>query len=250
MKIIAKIHSYKQILQYRENKGLNERIPDYAVKMGFGLHIGWAIEGLIGSSHKVDASYLSPHVNLASRLEAATKQYGVNFLLSEPLYNLLSNEFQEKCRCVDRCTLKGVADPMRLYTFEVDTSNLPKVKDRFLKLAVKDRQKIANNEKNILFGKILNEEITTAVLLDKDKEVRRLLHFHRMSSRQPFIKNYNKAFRAYLKGNWKKSNEYFNKCLLISPLDGPSKVINDYILSNNLDSSTVNWKGYRVLTEK
>lgn len=95
MKIISKIHSYKQILHYRENKGLNERIPDYAVRMGFGLHIGWAIEGLIGSSHKIDASYLSPHVNLASRLEAATKQYGVNFLLSEPLYNLLSDKFQE-----------------------------------------------------------------------------------------------------------------------------------------------------------
>jgi class 3 adenylate cyclase len=112
MKIIAKINSYKQILHYRENKELNDRIPDYSVKMGFGLHIGWAIEGLIGSSHKVDASYLSPHVNLASRLEAATKQYGVNFLLSEPLYDLLSQEFKDKCRCVDRCTLKGVAEPM------------------------------------------------------------------------------------------------------------------------------------------
>ena len=33
-----------------------------------------AIEGAIGSKHKIDASYLSPHVNMASRLEAATKQ--------------------------------------------------------------------------------------------------------------------------------------------------------------------------------
>jgi len=96
IKIIAKIHSYKQILHYRENKDLNARIPDYSVKMGFGLHIGWAIEGLIGSTHKIDASYLSPHVNLSSRLEAATKQYGVNFLLSEPLFNLLSQSFQDK----------------------------------------------------------------------------------------------------------------------------------------------------------
>ena len=41
--------------------------------MGFGLHVGWAIEGAIGSNHKIDASYLSPNVNMASRLEAATK---------------------------------------------------------------------------------------------------------------------------------------------------------------------------------
>lgn len=50
--------------------------------MGFGLHIGWAIEGAIGSDYKIDASYLSPNVNMASRLEAATKQFGVNLLLS------------------------------------------------------------------------------------------------------------------------------------------------------------------------
>ena len=41
--------------------------------MGFGLNLGWAIEGAIGSAHKIDASYLSPNVNMSSRLEAATK---------------------------------------------------------------------------------------------------------------------------------------------------------------------------------
>lgn len=250
VKIISKINSYKQILHYRENKELNERIPDYAIKMGFGLHIGWAIEGLIGSSHKIDASYLSPHVNLAARLEAATKQFGVNFLLSEPLYNLLSDQFQAYWRWVDRCIPKGVAEPMRLYTFEVDVSNLPKTRDRFLKLDVKDRQRIANHEKNILFTKILNEEITTTELLDKDKEVRRLLHFHKMSSWEPFKKNYNRAFKNYLKGNWPKAHEYFGKWLLINPYDGPAKVIDEYIAENNFDSASVEWKGFRILTEK
>jgi len=49
--------------------------------MGFGLHVGWAIEGAIGSSFKIDASYLSPNVNMASRLEAATKQFGTGLLV-------------------------------------------------------------------------------------------------------------------------------------------------------------------------
>mmetsp|Transcript_11634 Transcript_11634/g.31263 ORF Transcript_11634/g.31263 Transcript_11634/m.31263 type:complete len:91 (+) Transcript_11634:2835-3107(+) len=48
----------------------------------FGIHLGWAIEGAIGSNMKIDASYLSPHVNISSRLEAATKQYGVMMLIS------------------------------------------------------------------------------------------------------------------------------------------------------------------------
>ena len=30
---------------------------------------------VIGSEYKIDASYLSPHVNMAARLEAACKQF-------------------------------------------------------------------------------------------------------------------------------------------------------------------------------
>lgn len=69
-------------MAYRNDERLLNRIPDYKVKMGFGLHIGWGIEGAIGSEFKIDASYLSPNVNMASRLEAATKQYGVPLLIS------------------------------------------------------------------------------------------------------------------------------------------------------------------------
>lgn len=60
--------------------------------MGFGLHCGWAIEGAIGSEFKIDASYLSPNVNLASRIEAATAQYGLPFLLSGDLYKILTKK--------------------------------------------------------------------------------------------------------------------------------------------------------------
>ena len=73
VKIVAKINRFEEIIEYRNNPGLNARIKDYTVKMGFGLHFGWAVEGAIGSEFKIDASYLSPNVNIAARLEAATK---------------------------------------------------------------------------------------------------------------------------------------------------------------------------------
>jgi class 3 adenylate cyclase len=44
------------------------------VQLKAGLHSGWVIEGAVGSSHKIDASYLSPHVNMAARIETATFQ--------------------------------------------------------------------------------------------------------------------------------------------------------------------------------
>ena len=72
LKIIAKLNKYKHIIKYNQNEEMKTRIPDFKVKMGFGLHQGWAIEGAIGSFFKIDASYLSPNVNMAARLEAAT----------------------------------------------------------------------------------------------------------------------------------------------------------------------------------
>eukprot|EP00887_Chlorella_sp_A99_P003219 scaffold9.g3219.t1 len=82
---------------YAEREDLNERLPGFQVRMGFGLHVGWSIEGAIGSEHKIDASYLSPHVNMASRLEAATKQFGTSILLS----------------------VKGSTHPVGLFTYDV-----------------------------------------------------------------------------------------------------------------------------------
>ena len=74
---------------------------------GFGLHIGWAIEGAIGSNFKIDASYLSPNVNMASRLEAATKQFGTSILLSEDFVAMLSPRVRARVRQIDKVTVKG-----------------------------------------------------------------------------------------------------------------------------------------------
>ncbi len=107
IKIIAKINKLAHILEYREDPELNKRMPDYKVKMGFGLHCGWAIEGAIGSFFKIDASYLSPNVNMASRLEAATKQYGVPLLVSGAIYFMFTEEIKTVLREIDCVTVKG-----------------------------------------------------------------------------------------------------------------------------------------------
>ena len=75
--------------------------------MGFGLHYGWAIEGAIGSNFKIDASYLSPNVNMASRLEGATKAYGIPILMTGELHDKFSKKMQKWCRQIDKVTLKG-----------------------------------------------------------------------------------------------------------------------------------------------
>jgi len=93
----------------------------YTTRIGYGLHYGWAIEGAVGTNIKIDCSYLSPNVNLAARLESATRMYGVNVLMSESFYSKLSPAIKHGLRRVDVVCLKGSSIPMAIYT--CDRSN-------------------------------------------------------------------------------------------------------------------------------
>jgi class 3 adenylate cyclase len=90
LKIIAQTKRSRKMRKYANHAGLNKRMPNYEVKMGFGLHQGWAIEGALGSQYKIDASYLSPHVNMSNRLEEMTKAYETPILISGELFDNLS----------------------------------------------------------------------------------------------------------------------------------------------------------------
>ena len=151
LKILARTNSYKQIIAYREHHGLCERIPDYQVKLGFGLHVGWSIEGLIGSDFKIDASYLSPHVNISMRLEEANKTYGVPFVLSQDIYNILSKPYKALCRPLDHAILKGTGMKLKLYTVEMDLQWLELCDDILHGMTTKKRTRLVNDEKSILF---------------------------------------------------------------------------------------------------
>ena len=142
LKIIAKINKFSHILEYQKDPGLNSRMPGYKVKMGFGLHQGWAIEGAIGSMFKIDASYLSPNVNMASRLEAATKQYGVPLLVSGALHDVFTEEIKMLCREIDTVTVKGSLQPVRLFTVDLDFEGLHEKRDRFQGVDLRQKKKI------------------------------------------------------------------------------------------------------------
>lgn len=115
LKILIKIFRSYKLDKYRKNPGLNERIKNYSVKLGFGLHCGWSIEGAIGSTFKIDASYLSPHVNMASKLEEKTKDYGAQLILSGPLIKHMSQESKKYIRPIDCIKFNEGEDPISIF---------------------------------------------------------------------------------------------------------------------------------------
>ena len=66
------------------------------------MRTGWAIEGAVGSSYKIDATYLSTHVNQTIRIESATKLYRLPILVSAAFALELSPYAQCMLRLVDR----------------------------------------------------------------------------------------------------------------------------------------------------
>merc|ERR1712023_87849 len=110
------------LLEFTQADGILRRFgTGYRVSMTFGMHIGWAVEGAIGSRFKIDASYLSPNVNLAARLQAATSQLGVSLLLSEWFVDELGPQARNMCRRIDRVTVKGseTHGPIHMGHFEL-----------------------------------------------------------------------------------------------------------------------------------
>ena len=124
LKAIAAIRKSSRLDKYRQREDMQTRVPNYQVKMGFGMNVGWAIEGAIGSEFKIDASYLSPNVNLASRLQSATKFFGVPLLLSGQLQSILTDKCKTQLRHIDTIKVKGSTEPIKIYTCDVNPNIL------------------------------------------------------------------------------------------------------------------------------
>ncbi|PDS46933.1 adenylate/guanylate cyclase domain-containing protein [Rhizobium anhuiense] len=86
----------------------------HVLKMGVGINTGECIVGNMGSTRRFDYSCLGDSVNLASRLEGASKNYGVALLLGEETARLVADTYTVVE--LDRIIVKGRTVPSPVYT--------------------------------------------------------------------------------------------------------------------------------------
>ncbi|RHY09577.1 hypothetical protein DYB28_011065, partial [Aphanomyces astaci] len=197
--------------------------PGFRIQMGFGMHVGWAIEGAIGSRFKIDATYISPHVEMADRLEAGSKIFKTKINVSHWLYALLSPAARKFMRKMDTIQIRGVDTPLTVYTFDVTNPKNGFATPKF------DTDERGN-------------QVQKAVDFEHDPEYKEI----REGLDPEFLESAAAGVDQYLAGDWAGARGALTHALQLRPTDGPCKYVMDFLKEHDFQAPP-DWKGVRTL---
>jgi len=208
LKIIYRMQKDFRVAAYSKNEKLTEGIQNYKVRMGFGLHTGWCIEGAIGSSYKIDATYLSHHVNFASTLEEQTKMYGVLVAISHQFYEICSPKAKKYFRQIDCYRHKGTKTINKIYTVDSEANSIISDEESNMKTGKQHyKDKINKRYENLI--KTKDPNFRMIVRMQQDTELISLLE----NVPKKLIAYYKKIYQLYSQGDWDKAREGLTKIL-------------------------------------
>lgn len=123
----AAVDMQRQVAAYNETR----RVDGYApIAIGVGVHTGKLILGTVGEAERMNSTVISDNVNLASRLEGATKYYGVNIVISGATLAQLPADAGFKLRFLDRIQVKGKQESVVIHeVYDADTEAVRAYKD-------------------------------------------------------------------------------------------------------------------------
>jgi predicted ATPase/class 3 adenylate cyclase/GAF domain-containing protein/tRNA A-37 threonylcarbamoyl transferase component Bud32 len=117
---IAMLHRLAEYNEYCANAGCAP------IQIGIGINTGSLMLGTVGGPNRMDGTVISDAVNLASRVESLTKNYGVSLLITQPTYSRLKNPSQYAIRTLDTVKVKGKSEAVTVY--EVFDADPPEIK--------------------------------------------------------------------------------------------------------------------------
>lgn len=104
-------HALSAIISALEIQKELARMNSFVTRIG--IHTGDAVIGNIGSNIRFNYTAIGDTVNLASRLEGLNKKFGTKIIISEPSFNMSSNEIT--ARQIGKVRVKGRTEPIKIY---------------------------------------------------------------------------------------------------------------------------------------
>lgn len=102
-----------------------------AIRVGIGAHAGRLMLGTIGEAQRMDGTVVSDAVNVTSRLEGVSKEYGLGIAASERIVADLPDPTLFRMRFIGKVKVKGKADPVSVFDiYEGDPPESRSSKDR------------------------------------------------------------------------------------------------------------------------
>eukprot|EP00439_Symbiodinium_sp_Y106_P036836 s4536_g4.t1 len=252
-KILGALHRSALLADYRSHPGLQYRLSrngqlssQTRVNLSFGLHAGWAIEGAVGSEFKIDASYVSPNVSIASSVERCTQVYGVSVIVAQSCMELCSPELLAKSRLIDRVLITGSPTPMQLYcvdldyySLEVDNSPAPQVplntKNRYRARQFIESQKVQK----------LGKDFQIVMAFEEDPAI----HAMRQRYTVDFFQLFNMGYQNYAQGEWLVARRMLMETKdLLGVEDGPSVALLRYMEDPHQFEAPKDWHSMRDLS--
>ncbi|MEG4227300.1 AAA family ATPase [Microcoleus sp. N9_B2] len=114
----AGIDMLHRLSEYNQHRTASGYVP---IKIGIGINTGSLILGMVGGKNRMDSTVISDAVNLASRIESLTKQYGISLLISHLTFQSLPDSNQYAIRLIDRVKVKGKSKAVSMFeVFDAD----------------------------------------------------------------------------------------------------------------------------------
>jgi adenylate cyclase len=113
-------------------QGEGDRWPEIVHNMQnrIGINTGPMVTGNMGSTMRMNYTMMGDTVNLAARLEASAKQYGVYIQVAEETYQVCKDKFI--WRDLDYVIVMGKTEPAQVFELIAETSNMPSGYDKLL----------------------------------------------------------------------------------------------------------------------
>eukprot|EP00927_Polykrikos_kofoidii_P081861 TRINITY_DN7975_c0_g3_i1.p1 TRINITY_DN7975_c0_g3~~TRINITY_DN7975_c0_g3_i1.p1 ORF type:complete len:971 (+),score=159.98 TRINITY_DN7975_c0_g3_i1:176-3088(+) len=245
-KIYGAIHRSLTLAYYRGHPGFQQRLgANCRVNVSFGLHAGWTIEGAVGTEFKIDASYLSPNVSIASSVECATFIYGVAILISESVENMASPGVAQKCRLLDRVIIRGSQNPMKLFSLDLDYTHVALDLPRESSVTWNSRQRFKVRQ---FLQAEKSRNLSPDLSMERVLETAEDLAVMRRQYKTEFMQLFNMGYQNYSQGEWVVARRLLSDTRnMLHVEDGPSVALLRFMEHPYRFRAPDSWHGVREL---